>query len=386
MSATRDLVLAVRDDLNTAVLDRREAIDLMLITLLARGNCVLLGPPGEAKSYMVRELFRRVLDAQKFDYLLTRFTEPNELFGPIDIRQLEAGVYARITTNSLAVAHLSFLDEVWKANSSILNALLTILNEGYFMMDGQVYQAALESTFGASNEMPEDMELLGALWDRFHIRYQVRPVASESALRGMWDLVEKGSAVSATISLATLVEARREVDAVVIGDDVRDAAIEIKSKLRLEGISVTSRMWTQSMRIIKARAWLAGVDRAGLGHLDILAHSWWDLPTHVAAVQKVVYQIANPLHLQAISLEDTARDIYEAAPKPGDSDFTSKLERSLSQLADMVSALEQKVDKADPGTTMRAEDALDRIGAWHNELAQLMLQTMNRLRLPGAGN
>lgn len=378
---SRDKLLALRGELNTVIMERREAIDLMLCALLGKVNLVFLGPPGEAKSYMVRELFKRITGANSFDYLLSKFTEPNELFGPIDIRQLEQGVYARVIDKSLATAHYSFLDEIWKANSSILNALLTILNEGFFMMDGQVYQSNLECTFGASNEMPEDMELLGALWDRFHLRYQILPVTSDDSLVSMWDLVRNGGSYACTISLDELVAMRSEVNKLSVGKDVTDAALEIKSALRNEGVQVTSRMWTQALRLVQARAYLTGATVVAPQHLDVLAHSWWDLPSHILVVQQEVYKIANPLHLQAISLEDTARGLYEAKPELGDSDFTAKVERVLAQLADMVSMLEGKILKAPGGTSDRAQDALDRISEWHHELAQQMLASMQRLRL-----
>src|SRR5690349_19547734 len=109
-------------------LDKQEIIRLLLISTVAGEHMLLVGPPGTAKSALVR-LFARLVDARYFEYLLTRFTEPNELFGPVDIRAFREGVYTRRTETMLPEAEIVFLDEIFKSNSAILNSLLTILNE-----------------------------------------------------------------------------------------------------------------------------------------------------------------------------------------------------------------------------------------------------------------
>src|SRR5438105_3881964 len=149
-------------------LDKQEIIRLLIITAVAGEHMLLVGPPGTAKSAMVRE-FARLVDARYFEYLLTRFTEPNELFGPVDIKAFREGTYTRRTELMLPEAEIVFLDEIFRSNSAILNSLLTILNERRFSNGPRVMQVPLLSMFGASNEVPND-DNLSAIFDRFLLR------------------------------------------------------------------------------------------------------------------------------------------------------------------------------------------------------------------------
>ena len=118
----------VARQLNTQFLDKQEIIRLMLVSAIAGEHMVIVGPPGTAKSAMI-DMFARLLDAKFFEYLLTRFTEPNELFGPVDIAAFREGRYNRRVEGMLPQAEIVFLDEIFKSNSAILNSLLTVINE-----------------------------------------------------------------------------------------------------------------------------------------------------------------------------------------------------------------------------------------------------------------
>src|SRR3954454_23010958 len=154
--------------LESRFLGKDEVIRLLLIATLAGEHAVLIGPPGTAKSALIR-MFARLLHAQYFEYLLTRFTEPNEIFGPVDIAAFREGRYQRRIEGMLPEAEIVFLDEVFKSNSAILNALLTLLNERKYTSGGTVLKTPLLSCFGASNEVPGD-ENLTAIFDRFLLR------------------------------------------------------------------------------------------------------------------------------------------------------------------------------------------------------------------------
>src|SRR5580692_669862 len=149
-------------------LGKDEVIRLLLAAAVAGEHAVLIGPPGTAKSALIRT-FARLMHARYFEYLLTRFTEPNEIFGPVDIAAFREGRYERRTEGMLPDAEIVFLDEVFKSNSAILNALLTLLNERRYTSGGKVMKSPLLSAFGASNEVPTD-ETLGAVFDRFLLR------------------------------------------------------------------------------------------------------------------------------------------------------------------------------------------------------------------------
>src|SRR3954464_6197185 len=133
-------------------LDKQEIVRLLLVSVIAGEHLLLVGPPGTAKSAMVR-LFARLIDAKYFEYLLTRFTEPNELFGPVDIRAFREGTYTRRTAEMLPEAEVVFLDEIFKSNSAILNSLLTLLAERRYNNGARILEVPLISMFGASNEV-----------------------------------------------------------------------------------------------------------------------------------------------------------------------------------------------------------------------------------------
>ena len=166
----------------------------MGVSLTAGENLFLLGPPGTAKSALVHEL-GRLLEGRTFDYLLTRFTEPNELFGPFDIRKLRDGELITNTEGMLPEASLVFLDELLNANSAILNSLLNVLNERVFRRGRETRKLPLLMTIGASNNLPED-EALRALFDRFLLRVQCDNVPGENLLQVLdagWKLEKRDS-------------------------------------------------------------------------------------------------------------------------------------------------------------------------------------------------
>ncbi|HEX7666451.1 MAG TPA: AAA family ATPase, partial [Polyangiaceae bacterium] len=148
-----DRLAQIAKQLEASFLGKDEVIRLLLISVLAGEHAVLIGPPGTAKSALIRT-FSKLLSARYFEYLLTRFTEPNEIFGPVDIAAFREGRYERRVEGMLPQAEVVFLDEVFKSNSAILNALLTLLNERRYTSGGVVMRCPLLSAFGASNEVP----------------------------------------------------------------------------------------------------------------------------------------------------------------------------------------------------------------------------------------
>src|SRR3954462_1440171 len=142
----------VARELDARFLDKGEIVRLMLVTLLAGEHMLLVGPPGTAKSALVRHL-SRLVEGRFFEYLLTRFTEPNELFGPVDIQAFRDGRYVRRVEAMLPDAEIVFLDEVFKSNSAILNSLLSILNERRFFTGSTALHVPLCSLYGATNDI-----------------------------------------------------------------------------------------------------------------------------------------------------------------------------------------------------------------------------------------
>ncbi len=166
-----------RTSLGRFFVQKQDLIDLMVVAAIAQEPLLLVGPPGTAKSDLVLK-FKDALgiaDEDYFEYMLTRFTEPSEIIGPIDISKLREGRYIRREQGKLPTARLGFLDEIFKSNSAILNILLTIINERKFYQDGQPQPVRLRVLFAATNEVPEQAEL-AALKDRFCLKAESRSV------------------------------------------------------------------------------------------------------------------------------------------------------------------------------------------------------------------
>src|SRR5437763_15492840 len=169
-----------RTSLGRFFVEKQELIDLMLIAAVAQEPLLLVGPPGTAKSDLVLK-FKDALglgEDDYFEYMLTRFTEPSEIVGPIDIGKLREGRYIRREEGKLPTARLGFLDEIFKSNSAILNLLLTIINERKFYQDGVPQPVRLRVLFAATNEIPEQAEL-AALKDRFCLKAASRSVQEQ---------------------------------------------------------------------------------------------------------------------------------------------------------------------------------------------------------------
>src|SRR5262245_35662087 len=182
------------------------------------------------------EVCRRLTGAQYFQWLLTRFTTPEELFGAVSLKALENDDYRRLTTHKLPEAHIAFLDEVFKASSSILNTILTIMNERRFHNGREVVQVPLLTLFAASNELPEDDELL-ALHDRFLLRFVVDYL--EEDFRFLKLLQPRPAGERTTFPLEVLEQARTEAAALPVGNAVLRAVTDLRRELRKKGLVVS---------------------------------------------------------------------------------------------------------------------------------------------------
>src|SRR5512139_995452 len=283
----RETLRTIRDELAQLFLERAEVIDGALTALLSGHHVLLIGPPGSAKSMLADELCRRLEGATYFQWLLTKFTTPEELFGAVSLAALERDEYRRVTTAKLPEAHIAFLDEVFKASSSILNAILTLLNERRFHNGRTVESVPLITVFGASNELPEDDELQ-ALYDRFLLRFVVGYIDEDFRFLKM--LQARPAPTRTTLSLAALRSAQAEVAAVTVADGVYRALVDLRRDLGRAQIVASDRRYRQALDVLRAHAYLDGRDVVSDDDVFFLEHVLWRDPSERAEVRAAVHR------------------------------------------------------------------------------------------------
>jgi len=308
--SSRASLRLIRDELRAQFLERTELIDGALMGLLAGQHVLVVGPPGTAKSMLADEVCRRITGARYFQWLLTRFTTPEELFGAVSLKGLEEDDYRRLTTHKLPEAHVAFLDEVFKASSSILNTILTLINERRFHNGREVASVPLLTLFGASNELPEDDELL-ALHDRFLLRYQVRYI--EEDFRFLKLLQSRPPSTRTTIDLAELEAARAEAAALAVPGQVLAVVTELRRELARRNVVASDRRYAQAIGVLRAHAYLEERERVAVEDVAVLAHVLWRDPAEQTAVCDTIRELLHGYEDEAHVLLYQSRELREYA-------------------------------------------------------------------------
>jgi MoxR-like ATPase len=270
--------------LNFKFVNRFAEIEGLLLGLLANEHVFFYGPPGTAKSMLVRE-FAKCFNLKVFDYLLNQFTTPEEVFGPISIKALKENVYERVTTNKAPEAEVIFFDEFWKANSSIINAMLAMLNERIFHNGSTIMQVPLKLCVIASNELPSAE--LSAAYDRFLLRYKLSyldDVGFSEMLARNW---LKGYIENIQAD-APLITSLPDIQDVEITKEVIDTLIKLRIALNKEGLQFSDRRYNLAIKIVRARACVNDRKVAEIGDLGVLANILWDHPDHISKVKTVL--------------------------------------------------------------------------------------------------
>lgn len=303
----------LRISLSRFFVDKQHLLDLMVVAAVAQEPLLLVGPPGTAKSDLILK-FKDAIgvdDNDYFEYMLTRFTEPSEIIGPIDINELREGRYIRREQGKLPTAKLAFLDEIFKSNSAILNILLTIVNEKKFYQDGMPQPVELKVLFAATNEVPEHGEL-NALKDRFVLKAESLPVQNDH----FTELIDAGlkSEVYRTLnqkpwveghcSLDDLVKANRYLTYLFGGqgaghqgkndretffpDDVfREFQRLVKTLVREERVFISDRKLVKLYKILRVRSWLFSGGTVAREDLRLLMYLG-DTPEEMALLREKV--------------------------------------------------------------------------------------------------
>ena len=366
-------------EMNRGIYEKETEISLSLLAALAGESIILLGPPGVAKSMVARQLKNAFRDAHSFEYLMSRFSTPDEIFGPVSIQKLKTSdTYERAVDGYLPTADVVFLDEIWKAGPAIQNTLLTVINEKIFRNGNREMHLPLKLLVAASNELPAKGEGLEALWDRFVIRIESRPIKMEKNFRAMllevksslevkseerrvknsMDLFEDtisdeqiGADVS--ISPAEYAEWSQAIDKIGVKEEVLDAISRIRKALwtvnvdeaaERRNIYVSDRRWKNIVRLLRTSAFMQDREEVDICDLLPIYHCLWQEPEERDAIRSIVIRsLFAPFADKLVEMKKAlAEDIqyHRVRKNPDDGrDYEGEIE----SLSDGLTSLERQL-------------------------------------------
>lgn len=291
------------EKLSYGLYEKKQAVALSLLSAVAGESIFLLGPPGVAKSMVARRLKEAFLTGSSFEYLMSRFSTPDELFGPVSISRLkDEDRYERIVDGYLPQATVVFLDEIWKAGASIQNTLLTVLNEKIYRNGTQTIQLPMKVLIAASNELPAEHEGLEALWDRFLIRYVVEGIRDKDlfvrmicAVEDDFEKLPEQLKISDEQYLAWQDGARQ----IAVPQSISDFIYAVRTALERDRLSsidkrilkvpyVSDRRWKKLVRLLRASAFLNARSEVGLSDLTLMIHCLWNDPEDKDALRNLL--------------------------------------------------------------------------------------------------
>lgn len=295
MTDTAGSMRAIIDELSDELIERRHHIEAVAITLLAGKNGLLLGPPGSAKSLLIKSFAKRFIGCKYFEALLDKQLGKEELFGQIDLPLYDdKGVWERDVEDMLPTVHLAFLDEVGKAGPAVLNTLLKVLNEHEYKHGKKLIDTPTISVFGASNELLEDE--LEAFWDRFMVRMWVNYIQAPASFVSLIQsaVATNQQITTTTIELSDLEHAIKvDVPQIILPSKIADNITTLWHQVKEENIQVSDRRWRDSIRLLQASAYINGRSEIDADDLLILRHVLWNKPEQMAKVEELVLAFAS---------------------------------------------------------------------------------------------
>ncbi|MEM6342764.1 MAG: AAA family ATPase [Bacteroidota bacterium] len=301
-TAVRQQTETLINELCQGLYEREEPMKLALLSAIAGESIFLLGPPGVGKSLIARRLKYAFRDGSSFEYLMSRFSTPDEIFGPVSIKKLkEEDKYERLTDKYLPGANIVFLDEIWKSGPAIQNALLTILNEKIYRNGEQEVVVNIKGIITASNELPPDKESFQPLWDRFVLRYPMGGIRNQQNFLRMitdtQDVYEDSVQQSSKLSVDQLASWHKEIDEVTVPAEVLNTIQVVRAKLEAHNqkpareiapFRIYDRRWKKIIRLVRTSAFLNGRDKADLMDCFLMVHCLWNVPEQLELLQEIV--------------------------------------------------------------------------------------------------
>jgi MoxR-like ATPase len=292
--------------------EREAEINGSLLAVLSGENILFLGPPGTAKTQLAKNICQSIEGGNFFNYLLTSFSTPEEIFGPLSLKALEEDEFRRRIDGCLPTAHIALLDEIFKASSAILNSLLTILNEHKYHNGREIVDVPLLSVFGASNELPDEDESLEALYDRFLFRYRLSYIQDDENFRNLLFRNPEDFAPCTQISVFEIEELRKSAKSIPVDPDVEVIITELRKVLQIQEIEISDRRWKKVIQVLKVAACSSGCSAVDRTAVLLLQHMLWNLPEERETIRKRVSELVVSGGVSTEKLYFDAEDLKNA--------------------------------------------------------------------------
>jgi MoxR-like ATPase len=324
--ALRQRTQSLLDALTAGLYERDHAMGLALLTAVAGESIFLLGPPGVGKSLIARRLKYAFRDGVSFEYLMSKFSTPDEVFGPISIQKLrDEDKYERLTDRYLPGANIVFLDEIWKAGPAIQNALLTILNEKIYRNGDEDLKVNIRGIITASNELPPRSANLAPIWDRFLVRLELGKISQYQNFVKMvvdtQDVYEDNIPEETKLSEAELDEWSREIDAIEVPAEVLNTLQLLLYKIEryneqpnnaASPLRIYDRRWKKAVRLLRTSAFLNGREGVNLMDCFLLEHCLWSSPEQLETLREMIVDaVRKHGYSVAVNLSSLKKEISE---------------------------------------------------------------------------
>lgn len=359
----------LRDELRARFPERQEVIDGTLAAILCREHVLLLGPPGTAKSALVRSI-AHTFGGNYFERVLTKHTVAEELLGPLCPQALEEGRFVHAPVAMLPQAHLALVGDVFTASSSVLNVLLPLMDERVFIDDGAPIPIPLISLFGTTTGLPEN-GAQEALLDRFILRFEVDYLQRPSSFRDV--LTAPEPITSSVLGMVVLHAMQADIDNVKVTADTLDALVVLRDALKSEGVVASDRRWKKSLRLVQASAFLAGEAQTCPEDLSVLMDVLWNHPRERPRVARVVGRLVSPVAFQAGELLEDGREAAakaQALRTQHRRAYLAQAARVLLMLRAQVEVLVRLSESASRRARLVIDDAVTELNELHAELTR----------------
>lgn len=352
--------LSVETDLKTRLIERTQIIRGVLLATLSGEHAFLLGPPGTAKSLTIELFCNAVSGARYFRTLMSKFSQPEEIFGPPSLKMLQNDKYGRIVEGYAPDAHLVFLDEFWRGSASIIETLLTLANERIFKNGSQTLNCPLISLFIASNELPANSGL-DAAYDRFLLRYYVGRIKDPANFETFLSLDETEQAnIKPQLDLSDIAEAQTQVHD-VSKTHIRSTLRDLWNKFEAIGFEFSDRRWGKAQKVMRANAWLHNRTEVTSEDLEVLADIMWNKPAERRQILNTILSIASPGLEKALEFFDMAVEIHKDAIADGSTEAGME---ANNKFKDEVLPEMEKLPTSD-----RLDDLVQKVRVMQREIA-----------------